>query len=83
MKLFFKLEYLYNFKYYYKKYIMDVVENKESEALMIHKLNNKISSLSVLIQKMDNKIQQLESKVVDLESQIENVEGIAQEALNS
>ena len=62
---------------------MDIVENKESEALMIRKLNNKISSLAALVQKMDSKIQQLESKVVDLESQIENVEEIAQEALNS
>ena len=62
---------------------MDVVENKESEALMIHKLNNKILSLVALVQKMDKKIQQLESKVVDLESQIDNVEGIAQEALHS
>jgi len=62
---------------------MDAVENKESEVLMINKLNNKILSLSALVQKMDKKIQLLESKVVDLESQIDNVEGIAQEALHS
>ncbi len=62
---------------------MDVTENKESETDIIHKLNNKILSLAALVQKMDKKIQQLESKVVDLESQIENVEGIAQEALNT